>query len=94
MTNVILQAYTRTGVSHRQHRKKLGEVLEKNAGEWTRRVEIRKKSLAVSTACVAIYTDLLQAGGTLISASAAPHWGSKTREWHSITDTGKLWHEV
>ena len=27
----------------------------KNAGEWTGRVEIRKKSLAVSVVCVAIY---------------------------------------
>ena len=35
----ILQAYTGTGVSHSQHRKKPGEVLEKNAGEWAGRVE-------------------------------------------------------
>ena len=28
-----------------QHRKKLGEVLEKNAGEWTGRVEINKEEL-------------------------------------------------
>ena len=28
-----------------QHRKKLGEVLEKNAGEWTGRVEISKEEL-------------------------------------------------
>ena len=27
----------------------------KNAGEWTGRIEIRKKSLAVSVACMAIY---------------------------------------
>ena len=27
----------------------------KNAGEWTGRVEIRKKYLAVSVACMAIY---------------------------------------
>ena len=26
-----------------QHMKKLGEILEKNAGEWTGRVEISKK---------------------------------------------------
>ena len=39
-----------------QHRKKMGEVLEKNAGEWTGRVEIsRKNSLAVSVACMAIF---------------------------------------
>ena len=29
----------------RQHRKKMGEVLEKNAGEWTGRVEISKEEL-------------------------------------------------
>ena len=28
---------------------------KKNAGEWTGSVEIRKKSLAVSVACMAIY---------------------------------------
>ena len=28
-----------------QYRKKLGEVLEKNAGEWTGRVEISKEEL-------------------------------------------------
>ena len=48
----------------------------------------REKSLAVSVACIAIYTDLLQASkgerlgcvfstdGTLISVSAAPHCGN------------------
>ena len=35
--------------------KKSGEVLEKNAGEWNGRVEIKKKFLAVSVACMAIY---------------------------------------
>ena len=45
VTYFILQAYTETGVSHRQHGKKSGEVLEKNAGEWTRRVEIGKEEL-------------------------------------------------
>ena len=85
MTYFILRAYTGTGVSHSQRRKKSGEVFEKNAGEWTGRVEIRKKFLAISVVCMAIYTDLLQAlkgvrlssvfspDGTLISASAAPH---------------------
>ena len=34
----------------------MGEVSEANAGKWTGRVEItRKKSLAVSVACMAIY---------------------------------------
>ena len=31
-----------------QHRKKLGEVLEKNAGEWTGRVEISQEELTYS----------------------------------------------
>ena len=32
-----------------------GRGFGKNAGEWTGRVEIRKKSLAVTVACMAIY---------------------------------------
>ena len=43
VTFFTLRAYTGTGVSHSQHRKKLGAVLEKNAGEWTGRVEISKE---------------------------------------------------
>ena len=39
VTSFILRAYTGSGVSHSQHRKKLGEVLEKNEGKWTGRVE-------------------------------------------------------
>ena len=34
---------------------KIGRGFGKNAGEWTERVEIRKKSLAVCVACIAIY---------------------------------------
>ena len=34
---------------------KIGRGFGKNAGEWTGRVEIRKKSLAVNVACMAIY---------------------------------------
>ena len=68
-----------------------GEVLEKNAGEWTRRVEISKEGIPGSKRKhVWLYTDLLQAlkverlssvfspDGTLISASAAPHCGVKS----------------
>ena len=55
VTYYTLRAYKEAGVSHSQHRKKSAEVLEKNAGEWTGRVERRKKSLAVSVACMAIY---------------------------------------
>ena len=45
MTYFILRAYTGAGVRHSQHRKKLGEVLEKNAGERTGRVEISKEEI-------------------------------------------------
>ena len=45
VTYFILRAYTGTGVSHSQHRKKSGEVLEKNAGEWIGRVEISKEEI-------------------------------------------------
>ena len=45
VTFFILRAYTGTGVSHSQHRKKSGEVLEKNAREWTRWVEISREEI-------------------------------------------------
>ena len=45
MTYFILQAYTETTVSPSQYRKKAGEVLEKNADEWTGRVEISKEEI-------------------------------------------------
>ena len=45
VTYFILQAYTGTAVSQSQHSKKSGEILEKNAGEWTRRVEISKEEI-------------------------------------------------
>ena len=55
----ILRAYTGTGVSHSQRRKKKqkknGRGFEKNEGEWTGKVEIRKKFLAVSVACMSMY---------------------------------------
>ena len=41
----ILRVYTGTGVSHSPHRKKLGKVFEKNAGDWTGRVEISKDEI-------------------------------------------------
>ena len=44
-----LRAYTGTSVSHSQHRKKSGKVLEKEkkkeAGEWTGRVELSKEEI-------------------------------------------------
>ena len=45
VTYFILRAYTGTGVSHNQHRKNSEEVLEKNAGEWTGRVEISREEI-------------------------------------------------
>ena len=39
VTYFILRAYTGTGVSHSQHRKKNRERFGKNAGEWTGRAE-------------------------------------------------------
>ena len=44
-TYFILWAYTGTYVSNSQHRKNSGQVLEKNAGEWTVRVEISKEKI-------------------------------------------------
>ena len=43
--NLHLQAYTGTGVSHCQHRKTPGEVLEENVAEWIGRVEISKEEI-------------------------------------------------
>ena len=46
---------------HRNHvlatanTEEIGRGFGKHAGKWTERVEIRKKSLAVSVACMAIY---------------------------------------
>ena len=58
VTYLILRAYTATGVSHSQHRKKHTKTLGrfwKNAGEWTGRVEISKeKSLAAGVACMIV----------------------------------------
>ena len=45
VTCFILRDYTGTSVSRSQNRKKSGEVLEKNAGEWTGRVEISKEEI-------------------------------------------------
>ena len=45
VTCFILRAYTGTGVSHSQHRKKSGEVLGKKSGEWTGSVEISKEEI-------------------------------------------------
>ena len=45
VTYFILRAYTGTGVRHNQHRNNSGEILEKNAGEWTGRVEISKEEI-------------------------------------------------
>ena len=41
----ILHAYTGTGVSHSQHWKKIGRDFEKNAGEWTGRIETGKEEI-------------------------------------------------
>ena len=40
--------YTGTSVSQSQRRKKIGRGLEKNAGEWTGRVEINKDEISGS----------------------------------------------
>ena len=48
MTYFILWAYTGTSVSHCQHRKKSGEVLEKMQVKWTGRVEISKEETSGS----------------------------------------------
>ena len=56
MTYFILQAHTGTGVSHSQHRKNSGDVLEKmqvNGPEGEKLA--RKKSLAVGVACMAMH---------------------------------------
>ena len=45
VTYLILHVYTGTGVSHSQHRKKIGRGFRKNAGEWTGRVEINKEEI-------------------------------------------------
>ena len=48
VTYFILPANTGTGVSHSQHRKKIGRGFGKNAGEWTGRVELNKEEIPCS----------------------------------------------
>ena len=48
----FLWAHTGTGVSHSKHRKNSGAVLEKNAGEWTRKVEISEEEIPDSRRCM------------------------------------------
>ena len=60
VTYFILRAYTGTGVSHSQHRtkkkkKKNERGFGKNAGEWTRRVEISKEEIPGSKRSVYSY---------------------------------------
>ena len=45
VTYFILRAYTGTDVSHSQHKKKLGEVLEKMQVNGLERVEISKEEI-------------------------------------------------
>ena len=45
MTYFILRAYTGTGVSHSQRRKKIARGFGKKAGEWIGRVEISKEEI-------------------------------------------------
>ena len=56
VTYLILRLYTRTGVSHSQHKKKSRQALEKmqvNGPEGQKLA--KKKYLAVGEACMAIY---------------------------------------
>ena len=56
VTYFILRAHTGTGVSHSQHRKNSGDVLEKMQVKGPEKLKLaRKKSLAVSVACMALY---------------------------------------
>ena len=45
VTYFILRAYSATGVSHCQNRKKIGRGFWINAGEWTGRIEISKEEI-------------------------------------------------
>ena len=55
----------------------MGEVLEKNAGEWTGRVEINKEEIQALKG--EPLSSKFSSDGTLISASAAPHCGAVPR---------------
>ena len=60
MTYFILRAHIGTGVSHNQHRKKLGRGFEKMQVNRPEGYELtKKKSLAAGVACM-VYADLLQ----------------------------------
>ena len=56
VTYFILRSYIGTGVSHSQQRRNPGEVFEKVLVNGPKGQKLaRKKSLAVSVACMAIY---------------------------------------
>ena len=55
MTCFILRAHTGTGFNNSHARKDSEEVLEKNAGEWTGRVEILKEEIPGSRCSVHSY---------------------------------------
>ena len=59
VTYFILRAYTGTSVSHSQRRKKSGQVLEKNASEWTGRVEISKEGVSKRSSKRSMYGYIL-----------------------------------
>ena len=51
----ILRAYIETGVSHSGQRKKIRRSFEKNASEWTGRVEVRKEEIRGSKRNMYVY---------------------------------------
>ena len=56
VTYFVLRAHTGTGVSHSQHRRNWGEVFENMQVNGPKGKKLtRKKSLAVSVACMAMY---------------------------------------
>ena len=57
MTYFILRAYTGTMCQPQPTQEKSEEVLEKNAGEWTGRVEINKEEIPGSKR--SMYGDML-----------------------------------
>ena len=79
VTYFILRAYTGTGVSNSQHRKKIGRDFGKNASEWIGSVASMTLYSLLQALKGERLSSVFSSNGTLISASADPHCGASRR---------------
>ena len=93
VTYFILRAYIGTCVSRNYHEKNSREVLEKNAGEWTRRVAISKEEIPGSKRILTtpglkgrtVKLCVLHRWGFNVCVSSSPLRGRRRRRWETDT---------